>query len=62
MFSNDDKLFNAGQHYGSAGLSRTSSEPMTDEQLIKIGKAYFTFFPKFRELTLDTPALPDIDS
>lgn len=41
----DDKLFNAGQHYGSPGLSVTPAEPLTPEQMQAGVEAYFAAFP-----------------
>lgn len=41
----DDKLFNAGQHYGSPGLSALPTEPLTEEQMKAGVEAYVAAFP-----------------
>lgn len=50
MDRDDDKLFNAGQHYGSPGLSGTPPEPLTPEQMKAGVEAYIAAFPKFAVL------------
>lgn len=42
----DDKLVNAGQHYGSRP-GPLSGEPLTPEQMAEIVDAYVEAYPKF---------------